>query len=206
MGLYHEHVLPRVIDKVCANRELRRWRRRALEGLHGDVVEIGFGSGTNVALYPDTVRSVHAVEPSRIALQLAAPRIAASSIPVDTAGLDGGSIQLADASCDAAVITFTLCTVPSPPAVLREVRRVLRPGGVMHLLEHGRSPDASVARWQQRIDPIEKRVAGGCHLTRDPLEELTAAGFEPVWVDQGYAAGPKPWSWMTVGVFRVAQP
>lgn len=114
--------------------------------------------------------------------------------------LRGEAIPLDDASCDGALSTFTLCTIPGVEEALAEVRRVLRPGGRFHFLEHGLSPDPPVATWQRRLEPIQKRVADGCHLTRDAAELVRAAGFELVEVQSRYARGPKPWSWFTVGI------
>ena len=119
---------------------------------------------------------------------------------VEHIGLDGQAIPIDDASCDAALSTFTLCTVPDPAKVLSELRRVLRPGGRFHFLEHGLSPDASVARWQHRLDPWQRRLADGCHLTRDASKLVSDAGFLPERSEQRYAKGPKPWSWFTLGV------
>jgi ubiquinone/menaquinone biosynthesis C-methylase UbiE len=199
MGFYREQVVPRLVDATCGTRELRRWRERATAGLSGTVVEIGFGSGLNVPLYPEGVRHVYAVEPARTARRLAEERIAASDVVVEHVGLRGESIPLDDGSCDAALSTFTLCTIPDVDAALAEVRRVLRPGGRFHFLEHGRSPDPGVARWQRRFEPVQKRVADGCHLTRDPVELLEAAGFEVERAESRYAGGPKPWTWLTEG-------
>lgn len=201
MGWYAERWLPHVVDRACGSRRLRAWRARAVDGLAGRVVEIGFGSGHNLPLLPDAVERVDAVEPSARAWKLAARRRAATGAVVVQAGLDGQQLALPDASCDAALCTFTLCTVPDPMAALAEVRRVLRPQGRLHLLEHGCSPDRRVASWQRRLDPIEQRLAGGCHLTRDPVAMVTRAGFGAEWLEQGYGPGPKPWMWLTVGVF-----
>lgn len=200
MGLYREHVLPRLVDRACGTAELRRWRRQVVVGLSGTVVEIGFGSGLNVPAYPDGVELVYAVEPAATARRLAEGRIAASHVQVDHIGLQGESIPLDDGRCDGALSTFTLCTIPDVEQALAEVRRVLRPGGRFHFLEHGLSPDASVATWQHRLEPIQRRVADGCHLTRDPAALVRAAGFEIERVESRYATGPKPWSWFTEGV------
>jgi SAM-dependent methyltransferase len=128
-----------------------------------------------------------------------------TQIHVELVGLDGQQIALADASCDAALCTFTLCTVPDPLAALAEIARVVRPGGRLHLLEHGLAPDENVARWQRLLNPIERRLAGGCHLTRDPLALTTAAGCVPEWTEQTYGPGPAPWMWLTSGVFQIPQ-
>lgn len=201
MGWYAERVLPHVVDRACGSRGLRAWRARAVAGLAGRVVEIGFGSGHNLPLLPEAVDELVAVEPSRVAWQVSLPRRDASGATVTLAGLDGQRLDLPDASFDAALCTFTLCTVPDPVAALAELRRVLKQGGLLHLLEHGRSPDRRVARWQRRLDPLEQRLAGGCHLTRDPVALVHDAGFTTEWVEQAYGPGPKPWMWLTVGEF-----
>ncbi len=203
MGLYGDRVLPLVIDRVCASGIFTRWRARVCAGLAGSVVEIGFGSGTNVPFYPPEVEVVYAVEPSARALALAAPRLARSATRVVVAGGDAQSIALADDSCDVALATFVLCTVPDPARALAEVRRVVRPGGTLHFLEHGAAEGAGVLALQHLLDPLEVRLAGGCHLTRRPLELVRAAGLEVEWHESGRARGPAPWSQFTVGVARV---
>ena len=199
MGLYGEHVLPRLVDLTCGGERMERWRRRAIDGLRGTVVEIGFGSGPNLPLLPADVDAVYAVEPSEVARRRSTRRPRRPGLVVEHVGLDGESIPLPDASCDAALTTFTLCTVPHVDRALAELRRVVRPGGRIHFLEHGRSPDDHVHRRQQRLEPVQRRLAGGCHLTRDTPELLSAAGFELERVDARYASGPKPWTWFTVG-------
>ena len=202
MGFYQRAVVPRVVNWACSLPLMSRWRVIACAGLSGDVVEIGFGTGLNVPHYPVTVTRVFAVEPSDASFALAAGRLGASRVPVERVGLDGHALALADESCDAALITFTLCTVEDPAQVLAEVRRVLRPGASLHFLEHGVAPVARVARWQRWLDPIEQVVADGCHLTRDAPALVRAAGFEIVELEQGFASGPKPWSYFSVGRAR----
>ena len=202
VSIYRERILPRIIDRACGTPELHEWRGQVATGLFGNVVEIGFGSGLNVAAYPDEVDTVFAVEPAHVARRLAEPRIAAGNVIVEHIGLDGQQIPLADDSCDGALSTFTLCTIPDVGAALAELRRVVRPGGRLHFLEHGLSPDPGVAKWQRRIEPAQRRVADGCHLTRDAAELVRKAGFELEQVSSRYARGPKPWSWFTEGVAR----
>lgn len=199
MGFYREHVLPRLVDRACGTGELRRWRERVTAGLSGTVVEIGFGSGLNLPAYPPAVQLVYAVEPALTARRLAQGRIAASHVRVEHVALRGESIPLDDSSCDGALSTFTLCTIPGVEEALSEVRRVLRPGGRFHFLEHGLSPDVSVATWQRRLEPMQKRLADGCHLTRDAQALVRTAGFDIEWVESRYAKGPRPWTWLTAG-------
>jgi ubiquinone/menaquinone biosynthesis C-methylase UbiE len=199
VGVYREHVLPRLVDRACGSRELQRWRKQATEGLFGTVVEIGFGSGLNMPAYPPEVKLVLAVEPAATARRLAERRIADSPVRVEHIALRGESIPLEDGSCDGALSTFTLCTIADVEGALAEVRRVLRPGGRFHFLEHGLSPDTSIARWQRRLEPLQNRLADGCHLTRDPTELVRDAGFEIERVESRYANGPKPWTWFTEG-------
>lgn len=197
---YDRRILPRIVDRSCGVGELAARRRQVAAGLSGAVVEIGFGTGHNLPFLPDTVTRLLAVDPSELGRELAGKRLAEAPIPVDFIGLDGHAIALADASVDAALCTFTLCTVDDPEAVLGEVRRVLRPGGALHFLEHGRSPDPKVARWQHRLTPIQKRIGGGCHLDRPIDTLLVAAGFDIVDLSNDYLRGPKTAGYVYQGV------
>jgi SAM-dependent methyltransferase len=177
MGIYHDRLLPRLLNASCSSQRLDPLRRRVCEGLTGEVVEIGFGSGLNVPFYPAVITRVAAIEPSDLGWELAAERLEATDVPVRRSGLDGQALPFADDSFDAALSTWTLCTIPDVATALGELRRVLRPGGTVHFLEHGLSPEERVRRWQRRLDPVQTRIMGGCHFTRPVVELLTTAGF-----------------------------
>jgi ubiquinone/menaquinone biosynthesis C-methylase UbiE len=206
-GLWGERILPHVIDAACNSKEVRPLRERACAGLTGTVLELGFGSGLNCGLYPDAVTSVLAIEPADTAWKMAAKRRASTSAPISRAGLDGQRLDLPDDSVDSVLITFTLCTIPDVDTALQEVARVLRPGGSVHIAEHGRSPDPAVARWQNRLNPAQQRVFGGCHLNRDPILLLASAGFGDVDIETGYVSqlGPmRPWMYGYSGSARLS--
>jgi ubiquinone/menaquinone biosynthesis C-methylase UbiE len=202
MGIWGDHVLPRIVNKACARADFAEPRHRTLAGVHGDVIEIGFGSGLNLAHYPASVGRIMAVEPSVIARRLAADRIAASAIPIEFVALDGQTLPLPDDCADVAVTTFTLCTIPDVDRALRELGRVLRPGGELRFLEHGLSPDPKVAAWQHRLTPIQKRVFGGCHFDRPITDLIVGAGYQLVESTNFYLPGPKTPSYMYQGIAR----
>ena len=177
MGFYEAQVLPRVID-VLLGRHTDPIRARVAAGLSGEVLEVGFGSGRNVPHLPTGVTRLVAVDPATLGRQMAAGRIAARGLPVDFVGLDGQSLPLGDESVDHVLVTWTLCTIPDVDRALGEMYRVLRPGGSLHFVEHGRSPDAKSARLQDRVTPVWKRAVGGCHLNRPIPDLVTNAGFE----------------------------
>jgi ubiquinone/menaquinone biosynthesis C-methylase UbiE len=201
MGFYARQIVPRIINVACGVKEAEPLRRRVCEGLEGEVLEIGFGSGLNVPFYPPEVTGVTAVDPSDVGWKLAGKRLRATTTPVRRAGPDGQSLPFPDGSFDAALSTWTLCTVPDAVAALREVRRVLKPGGTLHFIEHGLAPDENVRRWQRRLDPLEQRLFDGCHLTRPIVDLLTTAGFTITELDVFYEKGaPKPMGADSLGI------
>lgn len=189
MGFYTQRVVPRIIDKACGMKTVYPLRERVCAGLSGEVVEVGFGSGTNVAFYPAAVGRVTAIEPSDVAWRLAAKRVAASIVPIERAGLDGQSLPFDDATFDSALSTWTMCTIPDAVAALQELRRVLKPDARLHFLEHGLAPDPKVQRWQHRMDPLQGRLFGGCSLSRPIVDLLLRAGFTIQEIDVFYEKG-----------------
>lgn len=177
MGFYEDKILPRVMDKVTGASMFDRLRESVCAPLSGTVLEIGFGSGTNVPFLPDSVTRVYAVDPAVIGRSMAAGRIRERAIPVEFIGLDGARIDLPDDSVDCVLSTLTLCTIPDVEAALQEVKRVLRPGGVFSYFEHGLSPRESTRRWQERFNGIQKACAGGCHLNRRIHDLVEASGL-----------------------------
>lgn len=199
---YDDHVLPHLTALSCADRTTGRWRERALADVSGDVLEVGFANGTNLLHYGPEVRRVYAVEPSDVAWRRAGKRIAAFGRPVERIGLDGARVALPDDSVDAVVSAYTMCTIPDLEAALGEMRRVLRPHGSLHFLEHGLSPEAPVAERQHRWTPRWQKLAGGCHLDRDIPSLVEEAGFNLSDLESFYLPGPavaKPWAWFTIG-------
>jgi len=192
-------VLPRIVDRALRTAEVDARRATTLAGLSGQVLEIGFGSGLNLPYYPRAVQRVLAVEPSDLAWRLAEPRRRPAGPLVERVGLDGARLPVPDASVDGVVSTFTLCTVPDVETALAEIRRVLRPGGALHFLEHGLAPDDAVRRWQHRLQPLQSRLVGGCRLDRRIDELIAGAGLTVVELTTEYGDGPRPFSYLYRG-------
>lgn len=166
MGWYGRWVFPRLLDWTMAGEPFATYRQTVLSGVAGDVLEIGFGTGLNLAYYPETVSSLTVIDPNPGMAAIAAPRIAASDLPITSKPLRGESLAMADNTFDWVVSTWTLCSIADLDAALAEIRRVLKPGGKFGFIEHGLSPEPQLQTWQHRLTPLQKRIADGCHLDR----------------------------------------
>lgn len=204
MGLYSKYVLPTLTELAMRSQRLRPERARWVPLARGVVLEVGVGSGLNLPIYSREVRKLYALDPSEELLRMARSRAARAAFSVEFLCRPAEAIPLADGSVDDVVTTWTLCTIPDPVAALQELRRVLRPGGRLIFIEHGRSPDPSVVRWQDRLTPLWRRVAGGCHLNRPIDRLLRSGGFEVLEVNRGYVAGPRVGSYLYRGMARPA--
>jgi SAM-dependent methyltransferase len=199
MGVYSEHLRPRLHMVALNDRMTGEVRDRVCAGLSGDVLEIGYGSGLNQPHLPAAVTGIWAVEPSATALRLGEARRAASAVPVVVAGDDAQSLPFPDDRFDAALCTWVLCGIPDPDAALAEVARVLKPGGTLHFVEHGLAPDAGVARWQRRGNRINRAISG-CILDNDVRSLLEASRLTVTAMDAHYEPGaPKPAGFMYEG-------
>ena len=205
MGFYRDRVFVRVMNAACNTAETRRIRAAVCAPLTGDVLEIGFGTGLNLPHLPHAVRHLLAVDPLQRGRELAAERLADSTVEVDFVGLDGQTLDLPDDAVDAALSTWTLCSIPDPVAAVREIARVLRPGGTLHFAEHGRSPDPKVHTWQRRLNPLQRRIACGCHLDRDIPAVIEDGGLTVTDLSTFYAKGdPKILGWTFQGTATAA--
>jgi ubiquinone/menaquinone biosynthesis C-methylase UbiE len=177
LSFYHHYVFPRLLDLVMSSRLLHAPRDRALAPARGRILEIGFGTGMNLTHYPPNVKRIEAIDPDLDLDRLSMPRMAKSAIAVDFHHLDAAHLPFEDARFDTVVSTFTLCSIADVVHALGEIRRVLKPGGQFLFLEHGRSPDPRVARWQDRLNDAWKPLAGGCHLNRPVRAMIGDAGL-----------------------------
>jgi ubiquinone/menaquinone biosynthesis C-methylase UbiE len=205
MGFYGNWLLPRFLNVAMGMKFVTDERKKCLAGVTGTVLEVGFGSGHNLPFYPATVQKLVAVDPSTTAAKLARKRIAEARFPVQYLPLEGEHLDAPDASFDSVVCTFTLCTIPDPATALRQMLRVLKPGGRLFVVEHGRSADPKVSRWQDRMNGVQKALFGGCHLNRDIEQLVHEAGFSFEQVDKYYLKGQAKMSgFMTRGIARRA--
>jgi ubiquinone/menaquinone biosynthesis C-methylase UbiE len=200
VGVYHRCIFPYLLDRAMASRVLRRPRTRTLARARGRILEVGFGTGMNLAHYPSDVTRIEALDPDADLDRYSRPRIAAAAIDVDFHHLDAARLPFEDASFDTIVCTLTLCSIPEVARALEEVGRVLKTGGELLFLEHGLAPEPSVARWQRRLTPMQRRFGGGCHLDRDTLRLVTASGLRVAAHEHYYLRGvPRFAGYMTEG-------
>lgn len=202
MSFYERRLLPRLIDLAMRNKEVKRYRGKLVPAAAGKVLEIGAGSGLNLPFYGPQVRRLHALDPSEALLRMASRKLPGAHFRVDLLQGSAEEIPLADRSVDTVVTTWTLCSIPDVAKALREVRRVLKPGGSLLFVEHGHAPDASVAAWQRRIEPLWKPLAGGCHLTRRIDQLIRDAGFSIDELENEYLKGPRPLTYTYCGRAR----
>jgi ubiquinone/menaquinone biosynthesis C-methylase UbiE len=200
MDVYSRFVLPRVLDYAMKYTELAELRTAVIPDARGVVLEVGIGSGLNLPFYSAaTVTHVYGVDPSAELLAMAQKKIAGLPFPVTLMNESAERIPLGDISVDTVVITWSLCSIPHPVATLLDMRRVLKPDGRLIFIEHGLSPDAGVQSWQNRLTPIWRRLAGGCHLNRKMDELIRSAGFSIARLETRYIPGPRPVSYTYVG-------
>lgn len=200
MGL-SDRIFGCFLDWSMRSKLIARERRPALKDAHGDVLELGFGTGLNLPYFPDAVKRLTVVDPEDLMPKRVAQRIVAAPFPVERAKLSAEHLPFEDGKFDCAVSTFTLCTIPDAAAAMSEVRRVLKPGGSFLFLEHGLSDEPNVAKWQRRLDPIQKVIGRGCHLTRRIDQLIAEAGLEIARLDRYVIAGmPKTHSTMYRGM------
>jgi len=200
MGFYQDRIVPQLVNLSMRNRQLTPYRERIVSQAQGRLLEIGVGSGVNLPLYTDRVTKVLGLEPSPKLIKMAARKPA--RIPAELIEGSGESIPLDDSSIDTVVTTWTLCSSPDVTKALAEMRRVLKPDGRFLFVEHGLSPDERVRRWQDRLNPIWKKIAGGCHLNRPIRTLIEGAGFRISRIETGYMPGPKPMTFMYEGAAR----
>lgn len=177
MGIYTRFILPSLTDMAMRMKALQPYRARIVGAAEGRVLEFGIGSGLNLPLYGANVTSVLGIEPSPELLRMARRRSAETHVPVEMIEATAEALPLDNGSVDTVVTTWTLCTIRDAEKALREARRVLRPSGTLLFVEHGRAPEPGVARWQDRLDPLWSRLAGGCHLNRKIDALIAGAGF-----------------------------
>lgn len=202
MNIYDRWVLPPLLDLVMRQRQLEKYRREVVAAASGRVLEVGVGSGLNFPLYGEQVEVVFGIDPSPRLLAQARRRALASGVRANLLLGSAVAIPLANNAVDTVVMTWTLCSIPEPLVALREMRRVLTPGGRLLFVEHGLSPEPKVERWQHRLTPAWRHIAGGCHLDRKMDDLIRAAGFDLTEIRTEYGRGPRPMTYMYLGCAR----
>jgi ubiquinone/menaquinone biosynthesis C-methylase UbiE len=202
MSFYQRHVLPHLLHLAMNQTQLVPFRERVIGAAEGRVLEIGIGSALNLPFYGPNVRSVIGLEPSPELLRMAQGRAATAPVPVELLEASAEAVPLDTVSIDTVVTTWTLCTIPDAHKALAEMRRVLKPGGSLLFVEHGRAPEPGVARWQDRLDPLWRRVAGGCHLNRQIDELISGSGFRIDRLANARVPGPRTHTFLYEGRAR----
>lgn len=202
MSLWEKYVLPRFINLVMQNKAAMAERRKFVPLASGTVLEVGIGSGINIPLYVGEVERLFAVDPSLDLWRLARKRLTRAPFPVEFVEGSAESIPVDDKTFDSVVTTWTLCTIEKPVKALMEMKRVLKPEGQVIFIEHGRSPDARVLAWQNRLNPLWKRIGGGCNLNRKIDDLILESGLEITRIETGYVRGPKPLTYLYRGLAR----
>jgi ubiquinone/menaquinone biosynthesis C-methylase UbiE len=196
MGLYDAYILPWITDIVCSGKSITYQRRKVVPLAKGRVLEIGVGSGLNLQFYDSSnVDHIWGLDPSARMRKMAAKRAQNLQFEVDFIGLSGNEIPLEENSVDTVLVTYTMCTIPDLVQALSEMRRVLKPGGELIFCEHGRAPDADIRRWQEQLNPIWKRIGGGCNLNRPIPNLIEQGGFKINNLETMYIPGWRPASY-----------
>jgi ubiquinone/menaquinone biosynthesis C-methylase UbiE len=202
MSLYRNRVLPHLVHLSMKQATFEPYRRRVAGRAEGRVLEIGIGSGINLAFYT-AAKSLVGLDTSAKLLSMARRAAIGRAVSIELLEGTAEAIPLPDDSVDTVVMTWTLCSISDPMRALGEMRRVLKPGsGRLLFAEHGRAPEHAVVRWQDRLTPIWKRIGGGCHLNRPISQLISATGFRLDNLQTGYAPGPKPMAFMYEGEAR----
>ena len=204
MNLYRKWLLPPLTDLAMRNKEVMRYRSHLVPAARGTTLEIGVGSGLNLPFYSAQVSRLYAIDPSEELLRMARKKAQGVPFPVEFLPRSAEEIPIQDGSIDTVVITYTLCSIPDPLRALREMRRVLKADGTFLFVEHGLAPDPSVRRWQHRLNPLWRRIAGGCNLDRKMDDLIRAAGFRIAELTTEYAQGLRPMSYIYTGRARHA--
>ena len=202
MSFYRNHVVPHLVNLAMRNRDLVPYRQRVLAKAHGRVLEIGIGSGMNLTFYPPTTIEILGLEPVPRLIAMARHAAKRSSLRVKFMEASAEAIPLDNHSVDSVVMTWTLCSIPAAQQSLEEMRRVLKPGGQLLFVEHGESPEQNIRKWQDRLNPVWKRIAGGCNLNRPIPGLIESAGFQIPQLASGYMKGPKLMTFMYEGCAR----
>ncbi len=199
MNFYKKWILPRLTDLAMRNKEATRYRSQIVPQARGSVLEIGVGSGLNLPFYGADVKQLCALDPSEELLTMARKNARGMALPIEFITRSGENIPLDAGTVDTVVTTWTLCTIPDPVQALKEMRRVLKPDGVMLFAEHGLAPEANIQGWQRRLNPLWRRIAGGCNLDRKIDQLIQTAGFQITAIETDYAKGPRPMSYVYAG-------